>query len=259
MNSSLTPKVLASAASGVIPLIEANHGDPDLIFGRSGIQSTDLENPTNELNLGQFCHLFTEASHQTGNDNFGLHFGSDFEPRRLGAIGYAAISSPTLAAGLRNMEAYFPAHQEQSSFGLIRDDDMLWLSYRINDLQIRDRRHDAELSMGMFLNIFRHALGPDWCPLEMPNRSIIRSIKRYLERLYSSADEPMPWPSAQLIWIHGCRRLTRIFIPSSRHFCDRAVNCMRTLRTLRNQYETRSNSISVRLFPLSQKLHNFLV
>jgi len=167
MNSSLTPKVLASAASGVIPLIEANHGDPDLIFGRSGIQSTDLENPTNELNLGQFCHLFTEASHQTGNDNFGLHFGSDFEPRRLGAIGYAAISSPTLAAGLRNMEAYFPAHQEQSSFGLIRDDDMLWLSYRINDLQIRDRRHDAELSMGMFLNIFRHALGPDWRPLEI--------------------------------------------------------------------------------------------
>ncbi len=167
MNSSLTPKVLASAASGVIPLIEANRGDPDLIFGRSGIQSKDLENPTNELDLEQFCHLFTEASHQTGNDNFGLHFGSDFAPRRLGAIGYAAISSPTLATGLRNMETYFPAHQEQSSFGLIRDDDMLWLSYRINDPQIKDRRHDAELSMGMFLNIFRHALGPDWRPLEI--------------------------------------------------------------------------------------------
>jgi len=148
MNSSLSPKVLASAASGVIPLIEANGGDADLIFGRSGIRSKDIENPTNELALGQFCRLFTEAAQQTGNDNFGLHFGSDFEPRRLGAIGYAAISSPTLAAGLRNMEAYFPAHQGQSSFGLIRDDDMLWLSYRINDPQIEHRRQDAELSMG---------------------------------------------------------------------------------------------------------------
>ena len=167
MNSYPPPKVLASAASGVIPLIEANRGDADLIFGRSGIRSKDLENPTNELELGEFCRLFTEAAQQTGNDNFGLHFGSDFEPRRLGAIGYAAISSPTLAAGLRNMETYFPAHQGQSSFGLIRDDDMLWLSYRINDPQIEDRRQDAELSMGMFLNVFRHALGPDWCPLEI--------------------------------------------------------------------------------------------
>ena len=167
MNSSSSPKVLASAASGVIPLIEANRGDADLIFGRSGIRSKDIENPTNELALGQFCRLFTEAAEQTGNSNFGLHFGSDFEPRRLGAIGYAAISSPTLAAGLRNMETYFPAHQGQSSFGLIRDDDMLWLSYRINDPQIEDRRQDAELSMGMFLNVFRHALGPDWRPLEI--------------------------------------------------------------------------------------------
>ena len=168
MNKNPNPsKVLASAASGVIPLIEANHGDVDSIFGHVGIDSKDLDNPTNELELGQFCRLFTEAASRTGNDSFGLHFGSDFEPRRLGAIGYVAISSPTLAAGLRHMETYFPAHQEQSSFGLIHDEDMLWLSYQINDPRINDRRHDAELSMGMFLNIFRHALGPHWCPLEI--------------------------------------------------------------------------------------------
>jgi len=167
MNSLLSPKVLASAASGVVPLIEANDGDADLIFGRAGVRSKDLENPTNELELEQFCRLFTEAARQTGNDNFGLHFGSDFEPQRLGVIGYTAISSPTLAAGLRNMETHFPAHQGQSSFGLIRDDDMFWLSYRVNDPKIADRRQDAELSMGMFLNIFRHALGPDWHPLEI--------------------------------------------------------------------------------------------
>ncbi len=159
--------VLASAATGVIKLIEKNNGDVDSIFGATSIRLNDLESPIQELSLRQYCHLFTEAAAQTGNDNFGLHFGAQFEPRQLGAIGYAAISSPTLSSALHNMEYYFPAHQDQSSFSLIPDNDLLWLSYRIFDPRIEDRRQDAELSMGMFLNIFRRALGSTWSPLEV--------------------------------------------------------------------------------------------
>ena len=161
------PVVLASAATGVVDLIRHNHGDPDSILGNAGIKPEDLSSPYNELLLADFCTLFEEAARQTGNENFGLHFGEHFRPRQLGAIGYAAISSPTLAAALRNMEVYFPAHQSQSSFGLIRDADVFWLSYRIFDPRIDNRRQDAELSMGIFLNVFRHALGKDWSPLEV--------------------------------------------------------------------------------------------
>lgn len=159
--------ILASAATGVINLIERNSGDPDSILGNAGIRPGDLDSPYNELILARFCSLFEEAARQTGNDNFGLHFGQYFKPQQLGAIGYAAISSPTLASALQNMEAYFPAHQEFSSFDLIEDNDILWLSYRIYDPRIQQRRQDAELSMGMFLNCFRHALGPNWAPLEV--------------------------------------------------------------------------------------------
>ncbi len=161
------PKVLACAATGVEDFIRANNGDVDAIFGAAGVRTDDLTNPFNELNLTQFCALFEESSQRTGNDNFGLRFGAQFKPKQLGAIGYAAISSPTLAAGLRNMEKYFPAHQGQSSFGLLQDSDVLWLSYRIFDSRITARRQDAELSMGMFLNVFRNALGNDWSPLEL--------------------------------------------------------------------------------------------
>ncbi len=160
--------VLASAATGVIDLIEKYNGDPDSILGNASLKPADLDSPFNELLLLDFCNLFEGAASQTGNDNFGLYFGQKFEPRHLGAIGYAAISSPTLAAALRNMEIYFPAHQGQSSFGLIREDsDVFWLSYRIFDPRIEKRRQGAELSMGMFLNIFRDSLGPAWSPLEV--------------------------------------------------------------------------------------------
>ncbi len=161
------PKVLAAAATGVIDMIEANHGDADAIFGCTHLRREDLDSPLQEINLEQLCHLFTEAARQTGNDNFGLHFGAQFEPKKLGVIGYAAISSPTLSVALRNMERYFPAHQGQSSFGLIQDGGMLWLSYHIYDPRIADRRQDAELSIGKFINVFRNALGAQWSPLEV--------------------------------------------------------------------------------------------
>ena len=161
------PKVLASAATGAADLFASRGGDADRIFGEAGIGIDDVASPVNELNLASYCRLFTEAAKQTGDDSIGLEFGRRFQPRQLGALGYAAISSPTLAAALRSMTHYFPAHQGQTSFGLLQDSGLLWLTYRIYDPRIPDRRQDAELSIGMFVNIFRAALGQDWCPLEV--------------------------------------------------------------------------------------------
>lgn len=163
----LSPKVLAAAANGVIDMIDRYNGDVDSIFGRATIDTSQLDNPFNEINLRQYCTLFEEAADQTGYDNFGLQFGQHFEPKRLGAIGYVAINSPTLSSGLRNFIRYFPAHQDSSILSLEHDRDVLWLTYQIIDPRIANRRQDAELSLGMFCNIFRHALGPAWRPLEV--------------------------------------------------------------------------------------------
>jgi AraC-like DNA-binding protein len=159
--------VLAAAANGVVELIDRYHGDVDSIFGRATIDTDQLDSPFNELNLRQYCMLFEEAAAQTGHDNFGLQFGHDFLPKRLGAIGYIAINSPNVSAGLRNLIRYFPAHQGSSILSLEQDQDLLWLCYQIIDPRIEGRRQDAELSLGMFTNIFRHALGPGWRPVEV--------------------------------------------------------------------------------------------
>lgn len=161
------PKVLASAATGVVEMIRRKGGSVDAVFSRAAIRLSDIGSPTNEINLHQYCTLFEQAARQTGNDNFGLEFGQQFQPRELGLIGYAATSSPTLGTALRNVEAYFPAHQGRSTFRLVADDDIIWLQYQITDPRITGRRQDAELSLGMFCNIFRHALGRDWAPIEV--------------------------------------------------------------------------------------------
>lgn len=160
-------KVLAAAATGTVSFFEKSGGDVDRIFGRAGVSTDDLENPLAELNLKSYCALFEEAARQTGNDNIGLRFGHGFQPRQLGVLGYAALSAPTIAAALRNLERFFPAHQGLTSFRLIQESGILWLSYRIIDSRIEQRRQDAELSLGMFCNIFKTALGADWAPLEV--------------------------------------------------------------------------------------------
>ncbi|MFZ1726348.1 MAG: AraC family transcriptional regulator [Albidovulum sp.] len=160
-------KVLSAAATGAASLFREYNGDVDSIFGNAGIDPSDIDDPVNELNLGQFCKLFEVAARRTGNDNIGLEFGHGFQPRHLGVLGFAAINSPTLAAALRNLEMFFPAHQGKTHFALTQGSEILWLRYRIYDERIEQRRQDAELSLGMFCNIFREALGPQWTPLEV--------------------------------------------------------------------------------------------
>jgi AraC-like DNA-binding protein len=160
-------RVLAAATSGAAELFARLGGDIDRIFGMAGLALRDTASPVNELSLARYCRLFEVAAVQTAHDNVGLEFGRRFQPRQLGAIGYAALSSPTLLAAVRAMERYFAAHQSQTAFSLINDDGVLWLSYRILDSRIQQRRQDAELSLGMFCNVFRSALGEAWCPLEV--------------------------------------------------------------------------------------------
>jgi len=161
------PHVLASAASGVIGMIDGYGGDVDRIFGRAHLDAEMLDSPLNELCLRQYCRLFEEAARDTQYDNFGLRFGYAFKPEQLGALGYLAINSPTLKAALRNLADYFPAHQQNSTFAMHHEKGLVRLDYQITDGRIMERRQDAELSLGMFCNIFRHCLGQRWRPIQV--------------------------------------------------------------------------------------------
>ena len=108
------------------------------------------------------------SARQTGNDNFGLWFGNRFQPRDLGMWGYAAISAPTLGAALECLVRLFRYHQESSVMRLRDDGDgLVRLEYRIVAPQIVERRQDAELSLGMFLNVIRECCGARWSPEEV--------------------------------------------------------------------------------------------
>jgi AraC-like DNA-binding protein len=162
------PGVLAAAATGVVDHIERNGGDVDRIFGNAGISPDMAGLPTLQLSLASYCRLFEHSARFTRNDNFGLWFGNQFNPRDLGLWGYAAVSAPTLGSAISTLVELFPLHQQSSSMRIKKaTDGLVHLEYRIETPEIIERRQDAELSLGMFLNVVRECLGPSWAPEEV--------------------------------------------------------------------------------------------
>jgi len=162
------PIVLAAAATGIVDHIRDSGGDIDLIFGRTGIAPSMAGSPTLKLPLSAFCRLFEQASKQSHNDNFGLWFGNGFKPRDLGLWGYAAVSSPTVGSAIENLVNLFGYHQESSQLALNRaEDGLMRLEYQIVAPEIVERRQDAELSLGMFLNVIREGTSRTWAPEEV--------------------------------------------------------------------------------------------
>jgi AraC-like DNA-binding protein len=162
------PGVLASAATGMVDFISRMGGDVDRIFGDARIAPDMAGSPTLKLRLSAFCRLFEQASRQTKHGNFGLWFGNQFQPRDLGFWGYAALSSPTLGSALENFVELFAYHQECSRMSLVASNEgLMRLEYQIEAPAIVERRQDAELSLGMFLNLIRECCGPRWAPEEV--------------------------------------------------------------------------------------------
>jgi AraC-like DNA-binding protein len=162
------PAVLASAATGIVPFIERLGGDVDSIFGNSGLAPEMTGATTLRLQLSSFCRLFEQAAGRTGNDTFGLWFGNQFQPRDLGLWGYAAVSAPTVRGALQQLVDLFDHQQEHSILRLAPDArGLVRLEYRIEAPAIVERRQDAELSLGMFLNVIREGCGAAWSPEEV--------------------------------------------------------------------------------------------
>lgn len=159
--------VLSAAASGLGDFISQYGGDADRVFGISGVDPELLASPTLSLGLVNYCRVMEEAAHNSGFDNFGLHYGRQFKPQSLGLIGYIGLCSGTLEQALHNVANAFPYHQHDTLVRMVDKGDCWRLDYQVRHGAILARRQDAELTLGMFMNLIRHAMGPHWAPREV--------------------------------------------------------------------------------------------
>jgi AraC-like DNA-binding protein len=157
-------QVLASATTGFKEFLSHNGGRADRIFASVGLAEDELADANRPVDLAAYVQMMELAAVSTGNDNFGLWYGQQFKPEMLGLIGGIALASPTLGAALANVAKLFPYHQQATHTAFKRQGEWMRLEYRIIDGGIAERRQDAELTLGMLVNVLRHCLGIRWAP-----------------------------------------------------------------------------------------------
>jgi AraC-like DNA-binding protein len=157
-------RIFAAAAAGLMDFVSSAGGDPGALLFAVGLDDRSLDDPRAVLDLGDYCRLMEQAAQETRNGNFGLDYGLQFQPEKLGPIAELVLASPTVGMALENLARYFPFHQQVTETRLSVRGEWVQLDYRIIDGRIMSRRQDAELTMGMFLNILRRAFGPQWSP-----------------------------------------------------------------------------------------------
>jgi len=159
--------ILSAAATGLSDFIHLKGADVDKIFGVSGINPELLLSPTLSLQLTSYCEVLEQSAKFTHCTNFGLHYGQQFHPKSLGLIGYIALCSATLEDALKNLTSYFYLHQKDTLCRLVDLKDSYRLDYQVQHGAILSRRQDAELSLGMFMNVVREVLGSHYAPREI--------------------------------------------------------------------------------------------
>lgn len=160
-------KNLTAATCGFHDYVVDQGADPREILHDVGIDESQLDYSRTTLDLASYVKMMELASYYTGNENFGLGFGQQLRPEMCGLIGEVAIVSTSLEAALINLATLFPYHQQATEIRLNRNGEFLRLEYRILDGSVVERRQDAELTMGLFTNIFRHCLRGRWAPEEV--------------------------------------------------------------------------------------------
>ncbi|WP_166434194.1 AraC-like transcriptional regulator QhpR [Vibrio viridaestus] len=159
--------VLGTVTYGLEEFIQRQGGESSVVLKRAGLKSNAFQRPNQPILLQAFCNSMHEAAKSTGNDHFGLSFGAQYEPEGLGVFGYQAITSMTLRDALHNMISSFDVFQNNSLLKLTTKDSICALEYRLLDGDIKDRRQDAEVTIGMLLNVLCRAMGDKWTPLQI--------------------------------------------------------------------------------------------
>ena len=159
--------VSVSATTGLLESILEAGGNPDGVLHTVGLERSDLADPDRSISSAAFARLLDEASRDTADDFFGLHFGEHFDPKNAGALAFVMANSRTIAIALENIERYFHMHNNEPWISFAIEGDRAFLRYGVAGGTERWRRQHHEYSMTVLLGALRMLAGPHWAPREI--------------------------------------------------------------------------------------------
>jgi AraC-type transcriptional regulator len=163
----MTPKISIAATTGLLEAITDAGGNPDQILRELGLERSALTNPEGFISASILVRFLEQAAQATADDCLGLHFGERYNPKNIGPLIYVALNSPTIGAGIENVERYLKVHNEAAKWFTTVEGGRAYVRHELADLGIEAPRQYNEASMTIALSMLRMMAGSHWTPQEI--------------------------------------------------------------------------------------------
>jgi AraC-like DNA-binding protein len=161
------PMISIAATTGLIDAITAAGGNPEEILQGFGLDRSVFFKPEGFIPCSVFAGILREAARLTADDCFGLHFAERFNPKNIGPLAYVALNSPTIGAGIQNVERYLHVYDSSAKWFFTAEGDRGYVRFVLTDLGIEPLRQSNEHGVTIVINALRMMVGSHWAPQEV--------------------------------------------------------------------------------------------
>ena len=159
--------VRSCALSGLDVHLQQKGLDFALLLDECEIHPDGLKNPDSTIGLANLIHFLEVLARASNDDNVGVTFGLQFDPRELGLLGYIFFNSPTLGHALAELSRLLPIHQDNTMVTFHHSPGQCGVEYQVAGIRSGQVRQDSELSVAIMMQFCRSFLGPAWTPEEV--------------------------------------------------------------------------------------------
>ena len=161
------PMIAATVIRGFAEAVEAAGGRPEKLLADLGLDATRVSQQESYLACSDFAALLEAAAIETGDEAFGLHFGALSNPKEVGALSYALLNAPTIAASFDAAARYLHVHNQAVQPSVETAHSLVYLRYAHVNIGMDKPRQLNEYSMAVALNLLRMMAGSLWSPREV--------------------------------------------------------------------------------------------
>src|SRR5215468_8225922 len=116
---------LASIVYGLDTYMRSRGAHVGEALRRAGLEPADLTDPDRRVPLIRYLELLEICADLVADQQFGLKFGAQYEPRHAGVVGNVALASRTVGEALEAIGRYLPTivdgavHRVEVSDGMV--------------------------------------------------------------------------------------------------------------------------------------------
>jgi AraC-like DNA-binding protein len=156
-----------AAMTGLLEAITAAGGNPEEILQGFGLDRSVFAKSEGFIPCSVFAGILREAARSTVDDCFGLHFAERFNPKNIGPLVYVALNSPTIGAGIQNVERYLHVYDSSAKWFFTAEGDRGYIRFVLTGLGVEPLRQSNEHGMALVINTLRMMVGSQWAPQEV--------------------------------------------------------------------------------------------